>query len=413
LLIYFYTVKMKIHINFVGGVMLDNPSFIIDTFFAIFAMVLIILMVPGFAMLEAGLIRTKNVTAVLTMNVMIYAVASMSFLLIGYEYAFGSWDHQDSISKYAFFLFQMAFVGKVINIMSGGVSERSRIIPMAIFTIAVGALIYPTIVNLTWGANFLAGTAFDISAMSDLAGSTVIHSTGGWALLAAILVMGARKGKYGKNGEIKVIPASNIPLVTLGAFLLWIGWFGFNGGSVGAISSQENADAVALTIMNTNTGGMAGAIVAWALTYFRYKKFDITMILNGALGGLVAVTAGPDQFSMYVPILVGGIGGALVVLAVPFFDKLKLDDPVGALSVHLVNGIWGTLAVAIFVDSVSYWDQIKGILVVGAIVFPVSFVVIYIINKIMKFKADDDEQTAGIDETECGMEAYPEFKRSI
>ena len=393
--------------------MLDNPSYIIDTFFAIFAMVLIIFMVPGFAMLEAGLVRTKNVTAVLTMNVMIYAVASMSFFLIGYEYAFGSWDHQDSISKYAFFLFQMAFVGKIVNIMSGGVSERSRIIPLAFFTIAIGAFIYPTIVNITWGANFLAGTMFDISAMSDLAGSTVIHSTGGWALMAAILIMGARRGKYAKNGAIRVIPASNIPLVTLGAFLLWIGWFGFNGGSVGAISSKENADAVALTIMNTNTGGMSGAIIAWALTYFRYKKFDITMILNGALGGLVAVTAGPDQFSMYVPILVGGIGGALVALFVPLFDKMKLDDPVGALSVHLVNGIWGTLAVAIFVDSVSYWDQIKGILVVAAIVFPLSFMIIYFINKIFQLTADDEEQLIGIDEAECGMEAYPEFKRSI
>ncbi|NEW60816.1 ammonium transporter, partial [Sulfurovum sp. bin170] len=296
---------------------LDNPSYIIDTFFAIFSMVLIIFMVPGFAMLESGLVRTKNVTAVLTMNVMIYAVASMSFLLIGYEYAFGSWEHQTAISKYAFFLFQMAFVGKVVNIMSGGVSERSRIIPLAIFTIAVGALIYPTIVNITWGANFLDGTFLDISAMSDLAGSTVIHSTGGWALMAAILIMGARQGKYNKNGRVKVIPASNIPLVTLGAFLLWIGWFGFNGGSVGSISSVENADAVALTIMNTNTGGLSGAIAAWSLTYFRYRKFDITMILNGALGGLVSVTAGPDQFTMYQPILIGAIGGALVVWFVP------------------------------------------------------------------------------------------------
>jgi Amt family ammonium transporter len=246
-----------------------------------------------------------------------------------------------------------------------------------------------------------------------LAGCTVIHSTGGWALLAAILIMGARKGKYKKNGAIKVIPASNIPLVTLGAFLLWIGWFGFNGGSVGAISSKENADAVALTIMNTNTGGLAGSIVAWALTYFRYRKFDVTMILNGALGGLVAVTAGPDQFSMYQPLIVGGIGGALVVWFIPIFDKLKLDDPVGALSVHLVNGIWGTLAVAIFVDGVSYWSQIKGILVVAIIVFPLSFIVIYFINKIFQLTADEEEQLTGIDEVECGMEAYPEFKRTI
>ncbi len=387
-------------------------NYVIDTFFAIFAMTLIIFMVPGFAMLEAGLVRTKNVTSVLTVNVMIYAVASMAFLLIGYEYAFGSWDHQDGMSKWAFFMFQMAFVGKVVNIMSGGVSERSRILPLAVFTVIAGAFIYPTIVNLTWGANFLAGTALDISGLTDLAGSTVIHSTGGWALLAAILIMGPRRGRY-KDGKVRVIPASNIPLVTLGALLLWIGWFGFNGGSVGAISSKENADAVALTIMNTNTAGLSGAIVGWLLTYFRYKKFDITMILNGALGGLVAVTAGPDQYDIHTPILIGAIGGALVVFFVPIFDKLRMDDPVGALSVHLVNGIWGTLAVGIFIADVSIWTQLKGILVVGIIVFPLSWITIYIINKIFVLRAGDDEQLEGTDATECGIESYPEFKRSI
>jgi len=388
-------------------------NYVIDTFFTIFAMTLIILMVPGFAMLEAGLVRTKNVTSVLTVNVMIYAVASLSFMLIGYEYAFGSWDHQDGISKYAFFMFQMAFVGKVVNIMSGGVSERSRILPLALFTVAVGAFIYPTIVNITWGANFLDGTFLDISAMHDLAGSTVIHSTGGWALLAAIFIMGPRRGRFKKNGRIQVIPASNIPLVTLGAFLLWIGWFGFNGGSVGAISSKENADAVALTIMNTNTAGLAGAIVGWLLTYYRYKKFDITMILNGALGGLVAITAGPDLYDIHTPILIGAIGGALVVFFVPVFDKLKMDDPVGALSVHLVNGIWGTLAVGIFISDVSILTQLKGIVVVGAIVFPIAYATIYSINKIFSLRAEDEEQQQGIDVTECGIEAYPEFKRSI
>jgi len=253
---------------------------------------------------------------------------------------------------------------------------------------------------------------FDISGLSDLAGSTVIHSTGGWALLAAILIMGPRHGRY-KNGRIRVIPASNIPLVTLGAFLLWIGWFGFNGGSVGAISSKENADAVALTIMNTNTAGLAGAIAGWLLTYFRYKKFDITMMLNGALGGLVAVTAGPHLYDIHTPILIGLIGGALVVWAVPIFDKLKLDDPVGALSVHLVNGIWGTLAVGIFISEVSILTQLKGIIVVGVIVFPIAWITIYAINKIFMLTAGDQEQLQGIDMTECGIEAYPEFKRSI
>jgi len=385
-------------------------KYIIDTFFTLFAMVLIIFMVPGFAMLEAGLVRTKNVTSVLTINVMIYSVASMAFLLIGYQLAFGSWEN-DSMSKWAAFLFQMAFVGKTINIMSGGVSERVRIIPLAIFAVLMGGIIYPLVVNVSWGADFLAGTFLDIN-MYDLAGSTVIHSTGGWALLAAILIMGSRKGRY-VNGKIRVIPASNIPLVVLGAFLLWIGWFGFNGGSVGSISSIENADAVAKTIMNTNTAGLAGALIASLVMYVKYKLFDITMILNGALGGLVAVTAGPDLYDVYTPILIGAIGGALVVIAVPIFDKLKLDDPVGALSVHLVNGIWGTLAVGIFVENISFLDQLKGVVVIAIFAFVSSYIVLFLINKITKFRAEDDAQVEGMDVNECGVEAYPEFKRAI
>jgi Amt family ammonium transporter len=361
-------------------------------------------------MLEAGLVRTKNVTSVLTINVMIYAVASIAFLLVGYSIAFGSWENS-SMSIWAAFLFQMAFVGKTINIMSGGVSERVRIIPLAIFAVIMGAFIYPAAVNISWGADFIAGTFLDIN-MHDLAGSTVIHSTGGWALLAAIMIVGARKGRY-VEGKVRVIPASNIPLVTLGAFLLWIGWFGFNGGSVGSISSIENANTVAKTIMNTNTAGLAGAIVAGAFMYFRYKLFDITMILNGALGGLVAITAGPDLYNMYIPILIGAIGGALVVLAVPIFDKFELDDPVGALSVHLVNGIWGTLAVGIFVESISFFAQLKGVVVIGVFTFVVSFVILFIINKFVKLRATNDDQQQGMDVSECGVEAYPEFRRAI
>ena len=386
-------------------------NYALDTLFALFAMTLIIFMVPGFAMLEAGLVRTKNVTAVLTVNIMVYAVASMAFMLVGYSLAFGSWENA-SMSMYAAFLFQMAFVGKTVNIMSGGVSERTRIIPLSIFTVIMAALIYPLVVNVTWGANLLEGTMFDISAMHDLAGCTVIHSTGAWALLAAILIIGPRRGRYTKDGKIRVIPASNIPLVVLGALLLWIGWFGFNGGSVGSISSKENADLVALVIMNTNTGGLAGAITVGLIMYFKYKKFDITMILNGALGGLVSVTAGADMFDMYAPIYIGAIAGFIVVYGVSMFDKLRLDDPVGALSVHLLNGIWGTIAVALFSDA-SLWDQAKGVLVVGVFAFTSSFVVMYIINKVSPFRAKDDEQQQGLDIEECGLEAYPEFKRSI
>ena len=389
---------------------MSDVSYILDTFFALFAFVLIIMMVPGFAMLEAGLVRTKNVTAVLTTNTMIYLVASMMFLLVGYNVAFGSFG-SDSMSGWAAFLFQMAFVGKTINIMSGGVSERTRLIPLTFFAVVMSAVIYPIVVNWTWGANFLSGTFLDISAMHDLAGSTVIHSTGAWALLAAILVIGSRKGRY-KNGKIKIIPASNIPLVTLGAFMLWIGWFGFNGGSVGSISSKENADIVALTIMNTNTAGLAGGLIVMLLSYITYKKFDITMMLNGALGGSVAITAGADVVSIYAPIAIGAIGGALVFYAVPFFDKLKIDDPVGALSVHLVNGIWGTIAVALFANY-SLMAQLKGVLVVALFAFVSSYIVIFIINKISPFRVDEEIEVEGLDSDECGIEAYPEFKKSF
>jgi len=385
-------------------------EYALNTLFTLFAFSLIIFMVPGFAMLEAGLVRTKNVTAVLTMNTMIYAVASMAFLLYGYKLAFGGFG-SDSMSQWAAFLFQMAFVGKVVNIMSGGISERAKIAPIALFTIVAAAIIYPLVVNVTWGVNLLKGTALDISAMHDLAGSTVIHSTGGWALLAAIMIIGNRRGRY-KNGKIKVIPASNIPLVALGAFILWIGWFGFNGGSVGSIASKESANTVALTVMNTNTAGLAGAIVVGILGYLRYKKHDITMILNGALGGLVAITAGADVFDIYSPIAIGAIGGLLVVIFVPVFDKLKLDDPVGALSVHLVNGIWGTLAVGIF-SKTPFMPQLKGVLVVALFAFVSSFVVLFIINKIFPIAADDEEQLEGLDSVECGMESYPEFKSNI
>jgi len=370
-------------------------------------------MVPGFAMLEAGIVRTKNVTAVLTINTLIYAIASLAFLLVGYSIAFGDFG-ADGMSKWAAFLFQMAFVGKVVNIMSGGVSERAKVIPLAVFTVIMAAVIYPLVVNVTWGANFLDGTFLALS-MYDLAGSTVIHSTGGWALLAAIIIIGSRKGRYTANG-IRVIPASNIPLVTLGAFLLWIGWFGFNGGSVGSIASKEGADAVALTIMNTNTAGLAGAIMVAIIMQLRYGKLDITMILNGALGGLVAITAGPDLYDIYTPILIGAIGGALVVFGVSFFDKLRIDDPVGALSVHLVNGIWGTLAVGIFAsngEDITFMGQLKGVIVVAIFAFVVSYVILYIINKVMPLRAHKDEEVQGLDVEECGVEAYPEFKRAF
>ncbi len=393
---------------------MDSMPFIINTLYTLFAMTLVIFMVPGFAMLEAGIVRTKNVTAVLTINILIYSIASLSFLLFGYSLAFGDFG-SDNMSMYAAFLFQMAFVGKVINIMSGGVGERAKVIPLSIFTVIMAAVLYPTVVNITWGSNFLEGTFLELS-IHDLAGSTIIHSTGGWALLAAILIVGARSGRYTADGGIRVIPASNIPLVTLGAFLLWIGWFGFNGGSIGSITSKDNANLVALTILNTNTAGLSGAIMVAIIMQIMYKKFDITMILNGALGGLVAITAGADLFNIYTPILIGAIGGGLVVLGVFMFDRLRIDDPVGALSVHLVNGIWGTLAVGIFAsngESITFFGQLKGIIVVAIFSFVCSFIVLYIINKFLPLRVKKEQEIQGLDVQECGLEAYPEFKRAF
>lgn len=391
---------------------MSDMSYIIDTLYVLFAMTLVVFMYPGFAMLEAGIVRTKNVTAVLVINILIFSIASLGFVLVGYSLAFGEGLNDETIN-YATILFQMAFVGKAMNIMSGGISERAKVVPISIFTLIMATILYPLVVNFTWGANFLQDTIFDISSMHDLAGSTIIHSTGGWALLAALLIIGARTGRYTKDGGIRIIPASNIPLVTLGALLLWIGWFGFNGGSVGTMASKEDANLVSMVILNTNTAGFAGAIAVAIMMYIMYKRFDITMILNGGLGGLVSITAGADLVNVYSPVIIGAIGGILVVLGVFMFDKLRIDDPVGALSVHLINGIWGTLAVGIFVKDVSFLDQLKGVVFVGIFVFTISYTLLFILNKIVPLRTKKDDELQGLDVKECGLEAYPEFKRAF
>lgn len=384
--------------------------YIINTFFLIFSATLIILMAPGFAMLEAGLVRGKNVVSVLTGNVMLYAVTSMVFLLWGYSLMFGGnslFDggvKQTQYSIYAIMFFQLAFVSKTVSIISGAVSERIKIWPFMAFALLMAGVIYPVVGSWTWGGGFL-------KSLNDFAGSTVIHSVGGWAALAAILLLGARKGKYTKDGRVRAMTASNIPFVMLGAMLLWIGWFGFNGGSALMISSHENADLVAKVILNTNTAGLAGALISAVLMQIKYKKLDITMILNGALGGLVAITAAPDV-SLWAPIVVGAIGGALVVVAVPLFDKFKIDDPVGALSVHLVCGVWGTIAAAIFKDGVSMVSQLEAIIIIGAFSFSASYAGFYIIKKIFGLRADEESEYEGLDINECGLEAYPEFVKN-
>ena len=392
---------------------MDNASilYIIDTFFILFSATLIILMAPGFAMLEAGLVRTKNVTSVLTGNILLYSITSLVFLVWGYNLMFNGDGffldgfEDDGFSKFALFFFQMAFVSKTVSIISGGVAERIKILPFMVFAIIMSGFIYPIVGNWTWGGGFL-------SDMHDLAGSTIIHSVGGWALLAGILVLGSRKGRYGKNGQVRPIPASNIPLVTLGGFLLWIGWFGFNGGSVLTINSVDNANLVAQVILNTNTAGVSGAIIAAMLVYLKYRKLDITMILNGALGGLVSITAGADVVGLWEPIVIGAVGGALVVLAVPMFDKLRIDDPVGALSVHLINGIWGTLAVAIFNPEFSLLVQAKGILIIAVFTFVVSLIVFKLIAMATSLRVSQETEYDGLDISETGVESYVEFNKS-
>lgn len=383
-------------------------GWLINTLVTLFSFTLIILMVPGFAMLEAGLVRTKNVTTVLTINTIIYLFASFIFYLIGYRIAFGDWSNA-TMSGAAAFLFQLAFVGKTVNIMSGGMSERIRVVPVILFSLIMGGIIYPIVVNWSWGSHSIL---LDLSDMHDLAGSTVIHSTGGWALLAALLIIGPRLGKYTPDGRIRVIPASNIPLVVLGALLLWIGWFGFNGGSLGDFSTKEAMDKFAEVILNTNNAGLAGGIIVTLLSLLHYRKIDITMVLNGALGGLVAITAGADVVSHWAAILIGAIGGALVFYAVPLIDRMKIDDPVGALSVHLVNGIWGTLATGIFGEGVSLLAQIKGIVAVGIFAFGASYITLWIINKITPLRLSKEEEIEGADLSQCGIESYPEFSKT-
>lgn len=389
---------------------ITDVPYIINSLFLIFTATLVILMAPGFAMLEAGIVRTKNVVTVLTGNVMLFAITSFVFLLWGYNLMFvGSGfmldgATQERYSMYAFFFFQLAFVSKTVSIISGAVSERIRIWPFMVFAVVMSGVIYPLVGSWTWGGGFL-------KSFNDFAGSTIIHSVGGWAALAAILLLGARKGKYTRDGKMRAIPASNIPLITLGGLLLWIGWFGFNGGSALTMDTKEGADLVAKVIVNTNTAGLVGAIVAAALMQYKYQKLDLTMILNGALGGLVAITAAPDV-ALWVPIVVGGIGGALVVVAVPLFDKFHIDDPVGALSVHLVNGIWGTIAAGIFKEGVSLGTQLYGIVVIGAFTFVLSYGVFFVIKKVMGLRADEEDEYEGLDMSECGIESYPEFVRN-
>lgn len=396
-------------------------QYILNGFLFVVSGILVMWMAAGFAMLEAGLTRSKNTATILTKNITLFAIACIVYYFVGYNVMYGDGGAfmgsmsikdmagGDTYPAASDFFFQVVFVATAASVISGSVAERMRMWPFFIFVAILASFIYPIQGHWTWGGS-LTGEGALIEGFSDFAGSTIVHSVGGWAALAGVIVLGSRKGKYGPNGEVRAIMGSNMPLATLGTFILWMGWFGFNGGSVLAMGTKDDIDAIALVVADTNMGAAAGAFTAALLTQIIYKKVDLTMVLNGALAGLVSVTAGPD-LGMNVAFIEGVIGATLVVFAVPMFDKLKIDDPVGALSVHLVAGIWGTLAVGIF-GAASFMGQLKGVVVIGLFVFVTSLILWYILKMAMGLRVSEEEEFDGLDQHEIGLEAYPEFVKT-
>ena len=386
---------------------------------------LVMWMAAGFAMLEAGLVRTKNTTMQLTKNITLYSIAGIMYWAVGYNLMYMDvsgfigtpmpWSASDPIDENGVFsgdaagyaavsdwFFQMVFVAATASIVSGTVAERVKLLPFLIFTVILTGIIYPIQGSWTWGGGWLSEMGF-----SDFAGSTIVHSVGGWAALTGAIIIGARKGRF-VDGRSIPMPGANLPLATLGTFILWMGWFGFNGGSQLAMGSAADVIAIATIYMNTNLAAAAGVVIAVILTLIMYKKVDLTMALNGALGGLVAITAEPLAPSPIMAILVGGVGGVIVVLTVPLLDKLGIDDVVGAVPVHLFAGIWGTIAVA-FTGGASIVTQIIGIVAIGAFVAVTSAIVWAVLGMILGLRPSEEEEDTGLDRTECGLEAYPEF----
>ncbi|TKB47086.1 ammonium transporter [Thalassotalea mangrovi] len=394
--------------------------FALDTFYFLISGALVMWMAAGFAMLEAGLVRSKNTTEILTKNICLYSIACVMFLLIGYNIMYvdnaeggilpsfgsligtqaGDADH----SLESDFFFQVVFVATAMSIVSGAVAERMKLWSFLVFTVVLTGIIYPVEGYWTWGGGFLSEAGF-----SDFAGSGIVHMAGAAAALAGVLLLGARKGKYGANGEIFPIPGSNMPLATLGTFILWMGWFGFNGGSQLMVSDAENATAVGQIFLNTNAAAAAGAVAALLLNKAVWGKADLTMILNGALAGLVAITADPLSPSPLFASLVGALGGVLVVFSIVSLDKLKIDDPVGAISVHGVVGLFGLLAVPFSNGDATFGAQLYGAAMIFAWVFLASLLVWFLLKKTVGIRVSDEEEYNGVDKSDCGIEAYPEF----
>lgn len=395
----------------------------LDTFFFLISGALVMWMAAGFAMLEAGLVRSKNTTEILTKNFVLYAIACTVFLLVGYNIMYIGNDEGGIIpsigtligtqaegadhSLGSDFFFQVVFVATAMSVVSGVVAERMKLWAFLVFAIVLTGFIYPMEGYWTWGGGFLSAAGF-----SDFAGSGIVHLAGASAALAGVLLLGARKGKYGRNGEIHPIPGSSMPLATLGTFILWMGWFGFNGGSQLALSNFENATAVGQIFLNTNAAACAGAIAALIMVKSIWGKADLSMILNGALAGLVAITADPLSPSPVAAVIVGGIAGILVVFSILAFDKVKIDDPVGALSVHGVCGIFGLMVVPFSNIDASFGTQLFGTVVIFAWVFIASLVVWGIIKATMGIRVTEEEELDGMDIHDCGVVAYPEFSSS-
>ena len=399
-----------------------DTAVIFNTLLFLIGGFLVMWMAAGFAMLEAGLVRSKNVADICLKNISLYAVACLMWMLLGYNLMYldvgsyfgtfaGPWTPDDAKvmdTGYAAgsdFFFQMVFVATTASIVSGTIAERIKLVPFLIFTALLAGVIYPIQGSWEWGGGWL-----DQMGFSDFAGSTLVHSTGGWAALVGAIILGPRAGRY-IGDKIRPMPGSSMPLATLGTFVLWFGWFGFNGASQLALGSVSDAASVSNIFVNTNMAAAGGAIAAFIATRLIYGKVDLSMVLNGALAGLVSITAEPLTPLPLSATLIGAVGGVLVVFAVPFFDRLKIDDVVGAISVHLVCGIWGTLAVPITNtdESVSFLTQLTGVVAIGAFVCISSTIAWYALKFTIGIRLSEDDEARGADIAELGMEAYPEF----
>ncbi|MCV6576810.1 MAG: ammonium transporter [Cohaesibacter sp.] len=399
----------------------SDMSYILNTLLFLIGGFLVMWMAAGFAMLEAGLVRTKNVSMQCLKNISLFSVAGIMFWLVGYNLMYDGVDGGfmgtpfpkdipapgEDAGDYAAasdWFFQMVFCATTASIVSGTLAERIKFWPFIIFTTILTGILYPITGSWEWGAGWL-----DAKGFSDFAGSTLVHSVGGWAALAGALILGARKGKYAADGRVIPMPGSSMPLATLGTFILWLGWFGFNGASQLAMGTIEDASSISRIFANTNIAAAAGVVTVIILTQILYKRMDISMALNGALAGLVSITAEPLTPNMYQAALIGAVGGVIVVFVVPLLDKLKIDDVVGAIPVHLIAGIWGTLIVPLTNSDATYGIQLLGVIAIGAFTFIASGLVWYILKLTIGIRVSDAEEAMGLDKVEVGVEAYPEF----